>query len=68
MDETPVIDEAAWADWSIEESYEEELARMCTVVTELRQALTEALTCGAIWCMCDAHELLRRTEHDEWPR
>lgn len=37
------------------------------VITCLRRALDEALTCPGPWCMCEAHELLRNTETDEEP-
>ena len=45
----------------------EEIVRLCEVIDELRVALESALTCTAIWCMCDAHELLRATEGDNEP-
>jgi hypothetical protein len=47
--------------------YIEELDRLADVITGLRRALDEALTCPGPWCMCEAHELLRSTEPDEEP-
>lgn len=32
------------------------------VIGELLAALDAALTCPDIWCMCDAHQMMRRTE------
>jgi hypothetical protein len=61
----PVIQ--AWVDWMDDESLLDEVMRLASVISELRQALDQALTCTAIWCMCEAHELLRQTEIDEGP-
>jgi hypothetical protein len=47
--------------------YLEELERLADVITNLRRALDETLTCTSAWCMCDAHQLLRDTETDEEP-
>ncbi len=65
--ETPVSGEQEYAMWGVEDDFMEELQRLGEVVIELRHALAEALTCTAIWCMCESHELLRRTEGDEGP-
>ena len=59
--------EQAWVDWMDDEDFNDEIIRLCGVISELRQALDQALTCTAIWCVCEAHELLRQTEHDEGP-
>lgn len=53
------IDPESW--WSDGQAY------LCDTVASLRAALEQALTCTAIWCMCEAHELLRNTEQAENP-
>lgn len=49
----------------IAESDEEDhewIAAQRETILELRDALEGALKCTPVWCMCEAHELLRRTK------
>lgn len=61
---------AALAAAEIESDTFLEVLRLRDLVAELHSALSASLTCTAIWCMCEAHQLLRDTEGEEglrWP-
>ncbi len=62
--ETPMIDFAV--DELLHDACDE-IVRLCERVDQLRIALTDALDCPSVWCMCDSHVLLRDTEGDTDP-